>query len=107
MFSGHSFFLCWSVVVIRKSASQRANNLVWRVVGSTLDSSFHITCLESLLNCQIMLFQVLGSWLHLKELFLCLGLTVTEIMIKKGQKQENKNVKRCSQKVCKQGRDDA
>ena len=36
-------------------------------------------------------FQVLGLWLHLKEIFfLGLGLTVTEINIKKGQKQEIK-----------------
>ena len=34
-----------------------------------------------------MLFQVLGLWLHLK-VFLGLGLTVTEINIKKVQKQE-------------------
>ena len=41
-------------------------------------------------------FQVLGLWLHLKEIFfLGLGLTVTEINIKKGQKQENENVKKC------------
>ena len=56
-----------------------------------------------------MLFQVLGLWLH----FLGLGLTVTEINIKKVRKQDLKNiknVKRCRdmacQKVCKQGRDD-
>ena len=42
-------------------------------------------------------FQVLGLWLHLKELlFLGLGLTVTEINIKKVQKQDfKKNVKGC------------
>ena len=40
-------------------------------------------------------------WLHLKEIFLCLGLTVTEIMIKKGQKQENKNIKNV--KRCRDG----
>ena len=42
-------FLCWSVVMrlrIRKSASPRARNLIWRVVGSSSDSSCHITCLE-------------------------------------------------------------
>ena len=46
-------------------------------------------------------FQVLGLWLHLKEIsFLVLGLTVTEIKIKikKVQKQDLnniKNVERC------------
>ena len=43
--------------------------------------------------------QVLGLWLHLEEIFfLGLGLTVTEINIKKEQKQDLKiikNVKRC------------
>ena len=29
------------------------------------------------------LFQVLGLWLHLKEIFLGLGVTVTEVNIKK------------------------
>ena len=83
-----SFYVLWAQIsvlvnchVVRKSASQRANNLVWRVVGSTSDSSWHITCLEPPLS---MLFQVLGLWLHLKEILLCLGLTVAEIMIKKG-----------------------
>ena len=38
------------------------------------------------------LFQVL---LHLKEIFLGLGVTVTEINIKKVQKQDLKNVKGC------------
>ena len=44
-----------------------------------------------------MLFKVLGLWLHLNEIILGLGLTVTEINIKKVQKQEIKikNVKRC------------
>lgn len=50
-------FLCWSVVVIVKSgnymASQRAWNLLWRVVG------WHIMCLEPLINYQ----QVVGLWL--------------------------------------------
>ena len=36
--------------VIRKSVSQRDKNLVWRVVGSTWDSSWHITWLEPLLT---------------------------------------------------------
>ena len=42
-----------------------------------------------------MLFQVLGLQLHLKEIFffLGLGLTVTEINIKKVQKQDLKNIK--------------
>ena len=44
---------------------------------------------------KFMLFQVLGLWLHLNEIFLGLGLTVTEINIKKIQKKEIKNVKRC------------
>ena len=35
--------------------------------------------------------QVLGLWSHLKEIFLGLGLTATEINIKKVQKQENNN----------------
>ena len=36
-------------------------------------------------------FQVLGLWLHLKEIFLGLGLTVTEMNIKK--KYRNKKIK--------------
>ena len=55
-----------------------------------------------------MLFQVLGLWLHLNEIFLGLGLAVTEII---SQELENiKNVKRCGmacQKVYKKGRDDS
>ena len=43
-------------------------------------------------------FQVLGLWLHL---FLGLGLTVTEINIKKVQKQELKNIKNV--KGCRDG----
>ena len=42
-------------------------------------------------------------------MFLGLGLTVTEINIKKVQKQDFKNIKdvgMACQKVCKQGRDD-
>ena len=35
-----------------------------------------------------MLFQVLGLWLYLNEIFLGLGLTVIEINITKVQKQE-------------------
>ena len=35
-------------------------NLVERVISSPLDSSWHITCLEPLLGCQI---EVLGLWL--------------------------------------------
>ena len=56
-----------------------------------------------------MLFQVLGLWLHLKEIFLGLDLIVTEISIKKVQKQEIKNifVEMACQKVCKQGRDES
>ena len=42
-----------------------------------------------------MLFHVLRSWLHLKEIFfLGLDLTVTEINIKKVRKQENENCKK-------------
>ena len=41
-----------------KSASPKARNLVWRDVGP---SSWDITCLEPLLNCQCSFFQVLGS----------------------------------------------
>ena len=40
-----------------------------------------------------MWFQVLRLRLHLKEIFSGLGPIVTEINIKKVQKQENKNVK--------------
>ena len=40
-----------------------------------------------------MLFQVLVLWLHLKEIFLGLRLTVTEINIKKVQKQDLKKPK--------------
>ena len=58
-----------------------------------------------------MLFQVLGLWfIHLNEIFLGLGLTVTEINIKRVQKQEIKNIKdvgMACQKVYKQGRDDS
>ena len=47
-----------------------------------------ISCLEPLTKLS-MLFQVLGLWLHLQEIFfLGLGPTVTEISIKKVQKQE-------------------
>ena len=80
-----SFYVLWAQIsvlvschVIRKSTSQSANNLVWRVVGSTSDSSWHIPCSEPLLS---MLFQAVGFWLYLKEIFLCLGLTVTEIIV--------------------------
>ena len=45
-------------VLVRKSASPRPQNLIWRMVGS---SSWHATCLEPL-NL------VLG--IHLKEIFL-------------------------------------
>ena len=49
-----------------------------------------------------MLFQVLGLWLHLKEIFfLGLGLTVTEINIKKVQKEDLKNIKNV--KRCRDG----
>ena len=49
-----------------------------------------------------MLFQVLGLWLHLKEIFfLGLSLTVTEINIKKVQKQDLKNIKNV--KRCRDG----
>ena len=78
-----------------------AQNLVQRVISTPLDSSWHITCLEPLLSCQIMRFQVLELWLHLKETFLGLGLTVTEINIKKVQKQEIKNIKNV--KRCRDG----
>ena len=73
-----------------------------------------ITLLEALLNCQCHFNMILGLYLHLKEIFLVgLGLTVTEINIKKVQKQDFKNIKNVKgcigmacQKVCKQGRDD-
>ena len=56
-------------------------------------------------------FQVLVLWLHLKEIFLGLRLTVTEISIKKVQKQDLKktlkDVGMACQKACKQGRDNA
>ena len=40
------------------------------------------------------LFQVLGLWVHMKEIFfLGLGVTVTEVNIKKLQKQDLKNIK--------------
>ena len=57
------------------------------------------------------LFQVLvSSQVTLEIFFLGLGLTVTEINIKKVQKQDLKNLKNVGmayQKVCKQGGDSA
>ena len=38
---------------IRKPASQRAQNLVERFISPPSDSSWHITCLETLLSCEI------------------------------------------------------
>ena len=47
-------------------------------------------------------FQILGLYLYLKEIFLVgLGLTVTEINIKKVQKQDLKNIKNV--KGCRDG----
>ena len=58
-----------------------------------------ITFLEALLS---MPFQILGLYLYLKEIFLVgLGLTVTEINIKKVQKQDLKNIKNV--KGCRDG----
>ena len=53
-------------------------------------------------------FQVPGLWFDLKEIFfLGLGLTVTEISIKKSTEIKTlKDVGMACQKVCKQGRDD-
>ena len=55
-----------------------------------------ITCLEPLLNCRFK-FWCCGYTLF----FLGLGLTVTEINIKKGQKQDLKNIKNV--KRCRDG----
>ena len=65
-----------------------------RVVGLyQIQAGNVIICLEPLLNCQCH-FHVLRLWLHLKEIFfLGLGLTVTEITIKKVQKQDLKSIK--------------
>ena len=57
------------------------------------------------------LFHVLRSWLHLKEIFfLGLGLPVIEINRKKVQKQKNKknirDVGMACHKICKQARND-
>ena len=46
-------------------------------------------------------FQVLVLWLHLKYSLLGLGLTITEINIKKVQKQDLKNIKNV--KRCRDG----
>ena len=62
-----------------------------------------ITCLETLINCQCCFNLVLGLQLHLKEIFFFgLGVTVTEINIKKVQKQDLKNIKNV--KGCRDGR---
>ena len=67
-------------------------------------------------NHQTIVFQVLGLLLHLNKTFLGLGITITEINIKKVQKQEikgKKNIKNVNcvemacQKVYKQGKDDS
>ena len=51
--------------------------------------------------------QVLVLWFTLEIFFLFLDLTVTEINIKKVQKQDSKKCKNMAcQKVCKQGMDD-
>ena len=92
----------------RKSASQRARNLVRRMVSPSSDSSWYIICLEPLLDCQCC--PRLWLHVHLRETcFLGLGLTVIEEKVQKQDFKNIKNVKRCRdgmQKVCKQGRDD-
>ena len=53
-------------------------------------------------NKLTVLFQVLGLLLHLKEIFfLGLGVTLTEVNIKKVQKQDLKNIKNV--KRCRDG----
>ena len=73
-----------------------SQSLVGRVVGPSSRSSWlhfilHIiiTCLEPLLNCQRR-FKSTGVGVTLEKFFLGLGLTVTEINIKKVQKQDLK-----------------
>ena len=75
-----------------------SQSLVGRVVGPSSGSSWlYYTCLEPLLNCQRR-FKSSGVAVTLEKFFLGLGLTVTEINIKKVQKQDLKiikNIKRC------------
>ena len=53
--------------------SQRARNLVRRIVSHSSDSSWHISCMLGTTTKVSVLFQVLGSQLHLTEIFfLCL-----------------------------------
>ena len=71
-----------------------SQSLVGRVVGPSSGSSCYITtCLEPLLNCQRR-FKSSG-------VAVTLGLTVTEINIKKVQKQDFKNIKNV--KRCRDG----
>ena len=119
-------FVLVSCHLIRKSASQRDINLVWSVVDPLSDSGWHITCLEQLLSSRVVVT-------CLKEIFLRvaaatnlsvpsgatemlgppLGLTVTEINIKKYRKKKIKTLK--CRKICmdgvpksmQQGRDDS
>ena len=84
--------LGWSVFILSFCAGQLSCGQI-QEIGFTMyqvleilygDSSWHITCLESITTKLSMLFQVLGLWLHLKEIFFQgLGLIITGININK------------------------
>ena len=62
---------------------QRSQNLAWRVVSPFIRFQLAYDMLGTTTKLS-MLFQVVGLWLHLKEIFfLSLGLTETEMNIKK------------------------
>ena len=79
------------VIEIQEIDFKECGTELRRVLGlHQIQAGNVITCLEPLLKLS-MPFQVLGLWLHLKEIFfLGLGLTVTEVNIKKIQKQDLK-----------------
>ena len=87
----------FSSVLIPQSSSTKMNVTVLYVVRGNHAGNV-ITCLEPLINCQC----CFKFWSCRKEIFfLGLGVTVTEVNIKKVQKQDLKNIKNV--KGCRDG----